>query len=152
MKRLFVILMLVLIVPALVYSQAATKKSNSKVKKATTESAKKDSVEFKYSALLVVNSKACACTRRNCEAAQAILDSLNLKEKGVKLEIVDYGTEQEKATQLIKQYGFSFLPTVLVFDKDGKEIKRWSGILNKEEAKVYFENLGKPETTEEKKQ
>lgn len=70
--------------------------------------------------VLIVNSEACKCTRERCASAQGyVTETLGKRDLSLKLSIVDYAKEHERAAELFKQHRVHFIPAVLVFDENG---------------------------------
>ncbi len=70
--------------------------------------------------IVIVNSKACKCTRERCASAEEyVMEALERHGLSSKLRIIDHAKELERAAELFIRYRIHFIPVVLVFDENG---------------------------------
>jgi len=127
-------------------SEVKKGKNKKETKEKAKQEVKAEEPKFDYSALLIIDSKACACTKRRCDAAVSVIDSLDLKKSKIELVTMDYGTERDSVMKLIQQYRVPFLPALIIFDRDKNELKRWIGEVKKDELKAFLTELSKPKS------
>lgn len=76
-----------------------------------------------------------------CKAMKPILEALAVEYKDrVNVVIVEvYDAENEK---VVERYGIRAIPTQIIFDKDGKEVARNLGYIEKEQILLLLQKVG----------
>ncbi|MBI4830669.1 MAG: hypothetical protein HY801_03770 [Candidatus Lindowbacteria bacterium] len=73
----------------------------------------------KLSAILLVNSVSCQCTREQCAVAEKIVKRLRADYGDViSFETIDYEPQLEKAKPIIERYEAYMIASLLVLDKE----------------------------------
>ena len=66
--------------------------------------------------------------------------SKNLKGFDV-CEVIEYNVEDDNNQEIVENYSIMSLPTMVLIDENGVEVKRWNGIVNVNDLKSEIESL-----------
>lgn len=57
-------------------------------------------------------------------------------------EVVRYDASDDANEEIVEKYGIRNLPTLILIDEEGVEIKRWSGVVLNKEIEDVIKNNG----------
>lgn len=76
-----------------------------------------------------------------CKLQETFLDNFVKEGFDVEIEKVDASEDMDKA----EEFGVSTVPTLIVLDENGAEVKRFIGLTQTKQLSEFFSSYGKPE-------
>lgn len=76
-----------------------------------------------------------------CKLQETFLDNFAKEGFDVEIEKVDASEDMDKA----EEFGVSTVPTLIVFDENGTEVKRFIGLTQTKQLSEFFSSYGKSE-------
>jgi thioredoxin 1 len=76
-----------------------------------------------------------------CKLQETFLDNFVKEGFDVEIEKVDASEDMDKA----EEFGVSTVPTLIVFDESGTEVKRFIGLTQTKQLSEFFSSYGKSE-------
>ena len=127
MKKNIIIIALIFIVPIIAY---AVLSDNQKVSAAKHTVGNPEVVKF--------SSKLCI----DCKKLKTCFDELKPKYQD-KINFTEYDVQNndKEVTDSIDKYGITLVPTLIYIDKNGKEIRRTEGFVDKNTLESYYKEL-----------
>ncbi len=74
-----------------------------------------------------------------CKLQETFLDNFAKEGFDVEIEKVDASEDMDKA----EEFGVSTVPTLIVFDENGTEVKRFIGLTQTKQLSEFFSSYGK---------
>ncbi|WP_287385716.1 thioredoxin family protein [Lachnospira sp.] len=78
-----------------------------------------------------------------CKAQTKLLEDLNEN-----IEIIPINIEEESSSELCEKYGVRSLPTLVLVDEFGGDLKIWHGVTHPKEISEAIDELEKADTEE----
>jgi len=93
-------------------------------------------------AVLITTSKACACTLKRCQAADAVMAQVFSGARQRLLSRIDMATDKDAASSCIQNYRVMVLPSLLLLDAQGKLLWSAQGEMNREDITKQLSQFG----------
>jgi hypothetical protein len=93
-------------------------------------------------AVYITASKACACTLKRCQAADAVVAQVFAGARQRLLSRVDMAGDKDAAASYIQKYHVVVLPSLLLLDGQGKLLWSAQGEMNREDITKQLGQLG----------
>lgn len=93
-------------------------------------------------AVYITASKACACTLKRCQAADAVVAQVFSGARQRFLSRIDMATDEDAARPYIQKYRVFALPALLMLDTQGKLLWSAQGELDRDEVAFKLGELG----------
>lgn len=93
-------------------------------------------------AVYVTTTKACACTLKRCQAADAVVAQVFSGARQRLLSRVDMAGDKDAAESYIQKYRVVVLPSLLLLDAQGKLLWSAQGEMNREEITRQLSQFG----------